>query len=151
MRTDRPESANIVEVLERAECERLLASHDIGRIAFSLGGVPEIFPVNYASDGSTVIFRTSEGTRLARSAMQRAAFEVDEFNPTARIAWSVVVQGVVVEITDSAEPLAIRLREKRVVPLAPGAHERWMAIYSSNISGRRFRTSTQADGATRVD
>ncbi|HEY6114617.1 MAG TPA: pyridoxamine 5'-phosphate oxidase family protein, partial [Candidatus Dormibacteraeota bacterium] len=65
MRTDRPESANIVEVLERAECERLLASHDIGRIAFSLGGVPEIFPVNYASDGSTVVFLTSEGTRLA--------------------------------------------------------------------------------------
>ena len=24
--------------------------------------------------------------------------------------------------------------------LAPGAHERWMAIYSSNVSGRRFRT-----------
>lgn len=136
----RADSEDAVEVLERAECERLLASHDIGRIAFSLGGVPEIFPLNYASDGSTVVFRTSEGTRLARSAMQRAAFEVDEFNPATRIAWSVVVQGVVVEITDSAEPLAMRLREKPVLPLAPGAHERWMAIYASNITGRRFRT-----------
>jgi uncharacterized protein len=142
MTSDRPRAGDAIEVLGRAECERLLASHDIGRIAFSLGGVPEIFPVNYASDGSTVVFRTSDGTRLAHSVMQRAAFEVDEFNPATRIAWSVVVQGVVVEITDSAEPLAIRLREKPVMPLAPGAHERWMAVYSSNITGRRFRTSS---------
>ena len=141
MASDRYKSGDdVVEVLERAECERLFASHDIGRIAFSLGGVPELFPVNYSSDGSTVVFRASAGTRLARSVMQRAAFETDEFNPDTKIAWSVVVQGVVVEITDSEEPLAVRLRHKHVIPLAPGAHERMMAIYSSSISGRRFRT-----------
>ena len=140
MATREGDGGDVVEVLERDACERLLASHDIGRIAFSLGGVPEIFPVNYASDGSTVVFRTSDGTRLVRSALQRAAFEVDEFDQEAHIAWSVVVHGVVVEITDSADPLAVRLREKPVLPLAPGAHERWMALYSSSITGRRFRT-----------
>ena len=52
------------ETLDEQQCQHLLASKDIGRIAFSVQGEPEIFPVNYAADGSTVVFRTGEGTKL---------------------------------------------------------------------------------------
>jgi len=55
-------SDQLLEVLDERQCQVLLSPRGIGRIAFSVDGVPEIFPVNYAADGSTIVFRTAEGT-----------------------------------------------------------------------------------------
>src|SRR5437660_10972963 len=131
-------SAQGMEVLSEQQCQLLLGTKDIGRIAFSVGGVPEIFPVNYATDRSTVVFRTAEGTRLQRALMLRVAFEVDDWDPETGIGWSVVIKGVAREITSGIDPFAMALRSRRVVPLAPGTRECWVAIYPSQITGRRF-------------
>ena len=127
-----------LEVLTEQQCRELLATRDLGRIAFTIGEQPEVFPVNYASDGSMVVFRTASGTKVEHTVLRRVAFEVDDWNPTSGVGWSVVVKGVAEEITSGIDPFAEALRRRPVVPLAPGARERWIAVYPSEITGRRF-------------
>ena len=56
----------LLRVLDRDQCLRLLAEDEIGRLAVIAGNTPAIFPVNYALDGDTIVFRTDPGTKLAR-------------------------------------------------------------------------------------
>ena len=128
-----------LEVLSDEDCRALLARRNLGRISFTIDNQPEIFPVNYSTDGSTIVFRTAEGTRLQESVKRRVAFEIDSWDPEAGIGWSVVVKGIAEEITSGIDPLAAALRARPVVPLAPGSREYWIAVYPSEISGRRFR------------
>lgn len=128
-----------IEVLSEQQCRELLASRDLGRIAFSIGEQPEIFPVSYATDGSIVVFRTASGTKLQNAIKSRVAFEVDDWDPDGRVGWSVVLKGVSEEVTSGIDPFSATLRERRVFPLAPGQREHLIAIYPSEITGRRFR------------
>jgi uncharacterized protein len=127
-----------VEVLAEDECRDLLASGSLGRIAFSLGDQPEIFPVNYAADGSLVVFRTASGTKILEAVKRRVAFEVDGWDPDTRYAWSVIVKGIAEEVTAAIDPFAAALRKLPVYPMAPGEREQTIAVYPSEISGRRF-------------
>lgn len=130
---------DVLEVLDEEECRSLIQSRNIGRIAFTFEGAPEIFPINYAVDGTTVVFRTAEDTRLQAATKQRVAFEVDDWDASLGVGWSVVVKGIAEEITRGIDPFAAELRTQPVIPLAPGAREVWIAVYPSEISGRRFR------------
>ncbi|HXD82077.1 MAG TPA: pyridoxamine 5'-phosphate oxidase family protein [Candidatus Acidoferrum sp.] len=128
-----------VEKLTADECLELLSSRDLGRIAMVIGDQPEIFPVNYAVDRSIVIFRVAPGTKPSLTTNHRIAFEVDELDSRAGIAWSVVVKGTVLDVTSSKDPFTAFLRTAGVRTAPPGDHPLWMAIYPSEISGRRFR------------
>ena len=128
-----------VEKLTADECLELLSSRDLGRIALVIGDQPEIFPVNYAVDRSIVIFRVAPGTKPSLTTNHRIAFEVDELDSRAGIAWSVVVKGTVLDVTTSKDPFTAFLRTAGVRSAPPGDHPLWMAIYPSEISGRRFR------------
>jgi len=134
-------SHNGIEVLSEQQCRELLASKDLGRIAFSIDGQPEIFPVNYAADGTVIVFRTASDNRLQRALLRRVAFEVDGWDSATTVGWSVVLKGVAEEVTAGIDPFSAALREHRVFPLAPGLRERWIAVYPSEVSGRRFRRS----------
>jgi hypothetical protein len=127
------------EVLSEEQCRGLLESRDLGRVAFAIGDQPEILPVNYAVDGAVVVFRTAPDTRLAQSPLSRVAFEVDHWDQEMQSGWSVVVKGVAQEVTTALDPFAAALRSRKVVPAAPGERETWIAIYPSEITGRRFR------------
>jgi uncharacterized protein len=129
---------NGIEVLSEQQCRELLAAHDLGRIAFSIGDQPEVFPVNYAADGTVVVFRTADGDKLRQAVLRRVAFEVDGWDPDNTVGWSVVLKGVAQEVTTGIDPFSATLRERRVLPLAPGMRENWIAVYPSEISGRRF-------------
>src|SRR6476469_5229603 len=79
---DGPVSESIVdraglEVLEPAECLRLLAMGGVGRIAVH-GEPPVVRPVNFVLDDDRLVIRTGPGS-LWRSASQRvlATFEID--------------------------------------------------------------------------
>jgi len=133
--SDRPDD---FEVLSEFQCRELLASANLGRVGFSIGDEPQIFPVNYAADGSVVVFRTAAGTRLLEAVMRRVAFEIDGWDAETGIGWSVVLKGVAQEVTKGIDPFASTLRERPVYPLAPGEREQWIAVYPSEISGRRF-------------
>jgi uncharacterized protein len=136
---DQPD--NHLEVLSEDQCRELLASQELGRVAFPIGDVTEIFPVNYASDGLVVVFRTAPGTKLAQVTVSRVSFEVDQWDPVTKVGWSVVLKGVAQEATAGIDPFSTALRAGNVRPLAPGEHDHWIAIYPSEISGRRFQRS----------
>ncbi len=128
-----------IEVLCEEECLALLRSHQVGRIALVEHGQPLIFPVNYAADDRAVVFRTAPGMKLSAAPMTRVAFEVDEVDEAAGVAWSVVVLGVAYEITNTIDDTSERLRELVVRPMAPGDRRDWVAVRRHQISGRRFR------------
>ena len=127
-----------IEVLSSDECEQLLRSSNLGRLALVVNGQPEIFPVNYAFAEGVVVFRTAPGLKLERAPMTQVAFEVDRVDTAHGIAWSVVVKGTAHDMSTAVDRLPERLRSLAVRPQAPGAHKAWMAIHEESISGRRF-------------
>lgn len=124
-----------VEVLTEEQCWNLLDRCELGRLAVIADGDPEIFPVNYVTDGPHVLFRTAPGTKLELlSDSPRVAFEVDEYDDT--YAASVVLKGVAHRLTvqseiDAAEALALE-------SWIPTLKYRWVRITATQVSGRRF-------------
>ncbi|HXX89262.1 MAG TPA: pyridoxamine 5'-phosphate oxidase family protein [Acidimicrobiales bacterium] len=129
-------------VLERPECLRLLAlgasrGEGVGRVGFALDGVPIILPVNYGMLDGDVVVRTGEGLKLL-SAVERAivAFEVDTLDVEHGVAWSVLVRGLCLEITDAAEVAAARRATPAPLVAEPG--DRFLRIRTGVLTGRRF-------------
>jgi uncharacterized protein len=124
--------------LEREECLRLLAGQRLGRLAVSVSGqAPLIRPVNYLFDEPTqsIVFRSGPGAKLQRLlAARQASFEIDGANLPDRTGWSVVVRGVVEEITDPFE--LRRLERAPLDPWAPGEKPHWIRIRVRTVSGR---------------
>lgn len=138
MMTRSAEKIDVLEILDEHQCLEYLHAGSLGRVAFKTGDELDIFPVNYACDGSIVIYRTAHGSRLERAPRDRVAFEVDGWDAKQLKGWSVVLKGVVLDVTSGNDPFSKALRERKVMPLAPGKRERWMAVYPAAITGRRF-------------
>jgi nitroimidazol reductase NimA-like FMN-containing flavoprotein (pyridoxamine 5'-phosphate oxidase superfamily) len=128
-----------LEELGRNECLELLALVSVGRLGLLVDGRPEIFPVNFALDGDTVLFRTAEGTVLNQASMAVVAFEADQLDEPNRAGWSVLVQGIARDIGDAIDATSERLRRLSLVTWAPGARPRWFQIRPTKITGRRIR------------
>ena len=119
------------------ECLDLLRGAEVGRLAVSIGELPDIFPINYVVDRGTVVFRTAEGTKLAASVLGAGvAFEADGYDGAAGEAWSVVVKGFAIEIEqlhDYFDALDLPL-----FPWHAGRKQRFIRIQPVAITGRRF-------------
>jgi len=129
-----------LEPIAEQECLYLLGLHRLGRVAVNVDGRPQIFPVNYAVSGRVVAFRTAPGTKLASAPMSPGAFEIDEYDSTTGVGWSVMVKGVAYEITDAVDQDSLEARRQLVRPMAPGQRDHWVAIRPDEITGRRFRS-----------
>ena len=127
-----------LNILTEDESLSLLRSRDIGRIAFALDDKVEIFPVNYGVEGKVIIFRTGAGTKLAEVPKRPVTFEVDSWEPTSGIGWSVIARGNADEITTNIGRAAEHLRWVSVHPLAPGERWHWIGIVPAELTGRRF-------------
>ena len=126
-----------IEVLPRDECLRLLAGDVIGRIAVISGGVPHVFPVNYAMDGDDIVFKTDHGTKMDVGTRSPVSFEIDAFDRRARAGWSVVVTGRLEEVTARDATRLHRIELLGVDPWADGERQHWMRLAASHITGRR--------------
>jgi uncharacterized protein len=125
-----------LEMLDRAECLRLLAGPHLGRVALVERDIPLVFPVNYALDGESVVFRTAVGTKLDQAGRGSAmAFEIDHADPVYHTGWSVLVQGVAEVVADPAE--LARLRSLPLLPWSRRARSAWVRIRPTEITGRR--------------
>lgn len=119
-----------------------IADHSFGRLALTILGQPEIFPINYALAGRTIVFRTAEGTKLMGVLLDsRVAFEVDEVS--ADSATSVVVKGVARKIETEAELEELDLADLH--SWVPTMKYNVVVIDVSEISGRRFRFGPEPD------
>jgi len=128
--------------LDRDECLRLLAATSLGRLAVNVPGwAPVIRPVNYVFDQSSqsVVLRSARGSKLTALLLSgQAAFEIDGVESANQTGWSVIITGVVEEITNAPE--IHRLEQLGPRPWAPGDRPHWIRIRSTVVSGRRIVT-----------
>jgi uncharacterized protein len=123
--------------IEVKDCLRLLATKEVGRIGFVLGGAPHILPVNFVLDEEAVIFATAEGSKLRGIARNPVVFEVDDTDPGSRSGWSVVIHGMAEEVTGSDPPaLLSRVRALHIEPWTTGDKPHLVRIRATSITGR---------------
>lgn len=124
-----------LEVLGEDECWRLLRLSAIGRLALVGPEGPEIFPVNIAVDGRSIVFRTDPGGKLLAIGHNSAvALEVDGLDHDRRRGWSVVARGRASEIAD---PDGVsRARQLPLLPWCAGDKARWVRIVPTVVTGR---------------
>lgn len=78
--------------LSEAEAWELLRSSPVGRLATVINRQPDVFPVNFVVEGTSVIFRTAEGSKLLQVTVnERVAFQADGW--VTDTGWSVVAKG----------------------------------------------------------
>src|SRR5688500_14548904 len=95
---------NGLEVLDRDECLRLLATATIGRIAMTSGALPVVLPVNFRLIDASIVIRTGRGSKLEAATRNAVvAFEVDSFDQFSHSGWSVMATGVAREVTDPTQ------------------------------------------------
>lgn len=135
-----------LEVVPRKECLGLLAGQKVGRLGFVVGDQPMVLPVNYAVQGDVVVFRTGEGSKLEAAVGTKVVFEVDNIHAATGSGWSVVVQGVAEDITDSDDWFVASLRGVAAPTWMPGTADHFVRITPKVISGRRLpATATPPD------
>jgi nitroimidazol reductase NimA-like FMN-containing flavoprotein (pyridoxamine 5'-phosphate oxidase superfamily) len=127
-----------IEYLRAEECWQLLSATPVGRIGVVVDSAPEIYPVNFAVDDRTVVFRTDPGSKL--HGLERSpsvCFQVDGFDADARTGWSVLVKGRACIVPDDDE--RARLASLPLVPWGVGSKEHWVRIEPDEVTGRRVK------------
>lgn len=124
-----------VSVLSETECWELLSSVALGRLVTSVDGYPEIFPINFAAQHRTILFRTAEGTKLVSAAINdRVLFEVDQHDEHE--GWSVIVKGAARTVRTD-EDLA-EAEGAHLLPWTATTKQHFVRIRPLNVTGRRF-------------
>jgi nitroimidazol reductase NimA-like FMN-containing flavoprotein (pyridoxamine 5'-phosphate oxidase superfamily) len=123
-----------LDVLDRSECEQLLAGRSFGRVVTKIGNELSALPVYYAMLDGDIVFRTDPGTKLAAAVLRtQVVFEVDD----EREGWSVMVTGHAEEVRRPADDFAEQARLDRLWPA--GERERFVRIRAERITGRRLK------------
>jgi len=126
-----------IEVVSKEDCLALLGQAAIGRVAVSVGAIPEIFPVHFRLIDDAIFFQAVRGTKLhAASREAVVAFQVDEFDVDARRGWSVLVVGPSQEVTRPDE--AVVARQQLDDGWVPGDPDHILRITPHRVSGRRI-------------
>ena len=130
------EESTVLELSESA-CWALLRTTSVGRLAVWVEDHPDIFPINYAVDHGTVVFRSKAGTKVSATLSDApVALEADGYDPETAEAWSVVIRGMAEEI--SSGPDLLGTVDLPLFPWQAGDKGRFIRIVPTTISGRRF-------------
>jgi nitroimidazol reductase NimA-like FMN-containing flavoprotein (pyridoxamine 5'-phosphate oxidase superfamily) len=136
-----------VTILPEGECWDLLAGVSLGRLVTSVDGRPEIFPVNYAVQRRTVLFRTAEGTKLVSTAMNnRVVFEADDHS--ASEGWSVIVKGTARSLRTNQE--IEEADRAQVLPWTASEKPHYVRVIPESVTGRRFRFGPRPEKSDRA-
>jgi len=114
----------------------LLDAASFGRLGLSLNNLPEIFPVKYHADGTSILFRTAKGTKLHELIENsHIVFEVDA--QQVGDSWSVTAKGKAAVLD---EPADIEDADQRPLPdWIPTAAFVYVKVSVASIRGRRCR------------
>jgi nitroimidazol reductase NimA-like FMN-containing flavoprotein (pyridoxamine 5'-phosphate oxidase superfamily) len=135
--TDEP-----VTVLSEDESWRRLGGVALGRLVTTFAGEPEIFPVNYVVQKRTVLFRTSEGTKLFSAVANSVVlFEADDH--TVAEGWSVIVRGRARVLRTDAEIAEAETAQLLPWTAIPKVH--YVRVTPSEITGRDFKFGPEPD------
>jgi nitroimidazol reductase NimA-like FMN-containing flavoprotein (pyridoxamine 5'-phosphate oxidase superfamily) len=126
------------EILDYATCLELLGGRAVGRVAFVDAGTPMIVPVNYALDGTAIVFRSAIGAKLDAAERGHAvAFEIDDHNPAAQTGWSVVATGITELVDDPGDVERLDARPVESWALTGANATTWVRLRTDTITGRR--------------
>ena len=126
-----------LEQLDDATCLHLLSGRSVGRIGFSSGALPVIYPVNYLLDDRTLYMGCDEGSK-ARAARQGnvACLQIDHSEALEHDGWSVMATGRLGLVPDEELDTVSR----RPIPSwALGTPELYITLQVELLSGRRLR------------
>jgi nitroimidazol reductase NimA-like FMN-containing flavoprotein (pyridoxamine 5'-phosphate oxidase superfamily) len=128
--------AGYVQVLTDEQCTTRLSQQRIGRVSVTKDALPVIVPVNFVTDGASVVFRTHQQGMLARACDSNViAFEVDDFSVDADAGWSVLVVGVARLLTASEHLRALTLG---LATAAGDDCDQFVQLRIERISGREI-------------
>ena len=131
-----------ISILSETECWNLLSSVALGRLVTSVDGQPAIFPVNFVVQRRTVLFRTSEGTKLVSAAINnQVLFEADDHGVTE--GWSVIVKGTA-RILRTDEEIE-EAERAQLLPWTATVKRHFVRIRPLSITGRRFTFGSEPD------
>ena len=124
-----------VTILSVSECWDLLSTVSLGRLVTSADGHAEIFPLNFAVQNKTVLFRSASGTKLVSAAINnQVLFEADDHDEAG--GWSVIMKGTARSLRsdeDRAEADEAQLR-----PWIATEKSHYVRVLPLSITGRRF-------------
>lgn len=122
-------------ILSETECWKRLSQVSLGRLVTSVDGQPAIFPVNFAVQQRTLLFRTAEGTKLVSAAINdHVLFEADDHDAVQ--GWSVIVKGTARTVrTDEDIEEAERAQ---LQPWTASAKKHFVRIRPLSVTGRQF-------------
>jgi hypothetical protein len=135
-----------LEVLDEAECLRLLRTAPIGRLAFTEGALPAVQPVAFAVADREIYIPTHQGSKVAAASRGAVvAFEVDEIDPERQTGWNVTVVGPSRVVSDAVD--VARLDLLGVRPWAPADAHCYVGVAIRLVRGRRVhRGGAAVDG-----
>ena len=126
-----------VDELPESACWALLRTTSVGRLAVWVEDHPDIFPLNYAVDHGTVVFRSGAGTKVSAALCDApVALEADGYDQETAEAWSVVIRGKAEAI--SSGPDLLGTVDLPLFPWQAGEKGRFIRIVPTTTSGRRF-------------
>ena len=135
-------SESPVSVMDEQECWELLRSTPIGRIAMSVGGEVEVFPVNYEMKNDAIFVRTAEGTKLFAISMGKpVTMEIDDWDEVA--GWSVIAKCTATVLDPHAEEDAAN--DLTLQPWVPTRKNVYVKLTPARVSGRRFTFGPETD------
>lgn len=137
-------AAAITQLLDEAECLRLIAAGGVGRIGYTGRFGPTILPVNFVLYEQAIVFRTGQHSPMGEDlrtgiadAEYKVAFEVDEIVPASREGWSILIQGSAHHVEAGSELAAVRQSGVQAWP--GGEKDLFIRIAPDRITGRRIR------------
>jgi nitroimidazol reductase NimA-like FMN-containing flavoprotein (pyridoxamine 5'-phosphate oxidase superfamily) len=126
-----------LEIVDRAECLRLLQSVPVGRLVYTTGGLPAVRLVNFLLDADTIVFSTGRGDKLrAAERGDVVAFEADDVDLDRHTGWTVTAIGHLSVVSDDE---AAELR--RTLPVRswlPMDDPRLVRVGVESVHGRRL-------------
>lgn len=131
-----------ITILSSDEAWDFLRKRTMGRLAVSVAGQPDIFPINYFADEDSIVFRTAPGSKLLEVTINAAvALEADAYG--ANEAWSVVVKGTAAVLEKQAEVYAAEALPLR--SWVPTVKPVYVRVTPSEIHGRHFQLGPEPE------
>jgi nitroimidazol reductase NimA-like FMN-containing flavoprotein (pyridoxamine 5'-phosphate oxidase superfamily) len=121
--------------LSTEECWDLLEDEQFGRLAYRLVDEVHLVPINYVTDGTSLLFRTGSGNKLLAAALHSdVALEIDWHDDLS--AWSVVARG---RLRRLGEDEAARVDALPLQPWVETLKFDVVELAAEVVTGRRFR------------
>ncbi len=121
-----------------AECWQLVEGTHLARLAVSVSGEPDIFPITVFGAEGTLTFRTVPGTKLASLVTNhRVAVEWDGCDQ--HYAWSIVVHAQAQRRAPHHADETIERAARKIRPIIDFPAEDWVVLTPITVTGRRFR------------